>query len=177
MRTVLLVIGFCVVIFAGAWIIASMIETPETNLPAPQQRVIGTPETAVVVDYEGQIKALQTEIASLKSQITQRTSQEELYRQYALQDYYRSSRVIRDDEYDLEVTVEDDEGDPIENAEVRLTNGVSKTRDTDEDGTVEFLNLDEDCYEVRVERSGYETEEKDICIDDDDDMTFRLSRD
>lgn len=178
MRTLLMVVGFCIVVFAGAWMIASMMEVAEKPAAAQQrQTVIMPPQTVVVNDYESQIKSLQTEVSSLKDDLS--TAKQQYQREYQMQyTYYTQDYLDRhsdtNDEFDLTVVVKDEDGDPIENAEVRITDDVTKTRDTDEDGEARFSNLDEDCYDIRVKMSGYGTEEDSICLEDDERVTIRL---
>jgi hypothetical protein len=178
MRNAILVIGFCIVIFAGAWIIASMMEL--SNKPVIIERsqpVIMPPQTVVINDYESQIKSLQAEVTTLQNEALtakqdyQRQYQQELIRTYYDDYYYNDYYVDRhstSDEHDLTVVVKDDSGDPIEGAEVELTDGVSKDRETDEDGEVQFNNLDDDCYDLDVSASGFGSESREVCIDGDD---------
>jgi hypothetical protein len=180
MRNAILVIGLCIIVFAGAWVIATMMEGPKTSIQVERTTpVIMPPETVVVNDYEGQINMLQAKVTSLENQLLtakqdyQRQYQQEMLRTYYSADYF--DRSSSDDTHDLTVVVEDQDGDPIEGADVELTDGVSKDRETDEDGEVEFRNLDDDCYDLDVSASGYDDYSREVCIDNDDrSVTVRL---
>ena len=78
--------------------------------------------------------------------------------------------------FDLTVVVRDEDGDRVEDARVRLENADEETEYTDEDGEAFFSRLQEDCYNIRVSKSGYETENTRKCIEDDEKITIRLER-
>jgi hypothetical protein len=80
-----------------------------------------------------------------------------------------------DDEWDLTVRVRDEDGDPIEDARVRIENGDSESENTDEDGEAEFNNIEEDCYDIEVSAEGYEDETDEICVEDDERVNIRMS--
>jgi hypothetical protein len=83
----------------------------------------------------------------------------------------------REEDSNLWVKVEDDEGDDLEDARVRVRNGDSETGYTDRDGEVDF-ELDPDDYDVIASKPGYATEERDIEIEEDEtrSIRFRLER-
>jgi hypothetical protein len=83
--------------------------------------------------------------------------------------YYRYYDDYRydDDEWDLTVIVEDEHGDEIRGARVEVENHDDDVEYTDSDGEAEFRNLEEDCYDITVEKSGYKDERRDICLSRD----------
>jgi hypothetical protein len=83
----------------------------------------------------------------------------------------------REEDSNLWVKVEDDEGDDLEDARVRVRNGDSETGYTDRDGEVDF-ELDPDDYDVIASKPGYATEERDIEIEEEEtrSIRFRLER-
>lgn len=81
-----------------------------------------------------------------------------------------------DDEWDLTITIKDnDNGDRIEDAYVRIENGDDHSKYTDEDGEVKFRNIEEDCYDIEVEKSGYRNEDDYTCIHRDRKITIYLA--
>jgi hypothetical protein len=82
-----------------------------------------------------------------------------------------------DEDSNLWVKVEDDEGDDLEDARVRVRNGDSETGYTGRDGEVEF-ELEPDNYDVIASKPGYGPEERDVDIEEGETMSirFRLDR-
>jgi hypothetical protein len=93
--------------------------------------------------------------------------------------YYDDDRRHRyyDDEWDLTVVVEDEHGDEIKNARVEVENHDDDVEYTDSDGEAEFRNLEEDCYDIEVSKSGYEDEHRDLCLYRDRTIYFELEDD
>lgn len=80
-------------------------------------------------------------------------------------DYWYYKKYI--DEYDLEIVVVDDlTRNRIENAYVRAKGLDYETGYTGQDGTIEFRNLREDCYSVKVEADGYDIDYINVCLED-----------
>ncbi len=81
------------------------------------------------------------------------------------------------DEVDLTVSVEDEDNDPIEDAEVEVENGDDETEDTDDEGEA-YFSLEPDDYEITVSKDGYETETRDIELEEGEPETedFTLER-
>lgn len=80
-----------------------------------------------------------------------------------------------DNEYDLTVIVKDSSnGEYLEDAHVEIENGDYKSRLTDDDGEASFRNIEEDCYDVKVSKSGYYSEFEDVCVSRDRKLTVRL---
>jgi hypothetical protein len=185
MKTMLMVVGLCIVVFAVVWAAVTLVDMQEETKLSVQHKTIEPPQTVVITDYASQVETLQAQITTLKAQLAHASIVKPCPQPvvtpvyYRTEDYYYdrnyNERNNNNDNLDLLVTVENDNGDPIENAEVRLTDGITRTHDTDEDGETEFTNLDEDCYNIRVKKSGFDTEEREICIEDDRTVTFRLS--
>jgi len=65
--------------------------------------------------------------------------------------------------YTLTFVVEDEEGDPIEGANIEID---STENITDENGEAVFKNLESGTYNYTVEREGYETVEGEVTIDE-----------
>lgn len=101
------------------------------------------------------------------------------YYAQSLSDYYTPRYIYSrtDREYDLLVVVRDDDRDRLEDAYVRVENSDSYSRHTDEDGEAGFNNLEEDCYDIRVTKSGYDAEEDRVCLRDDETVRITLHRD
>ena len=75
----------------------------------------------------------------------------------------------------LNVTVEDEDGDPLEDAEVSVENGVDVSNMTDADGLTTFELPDGD-YTVTGEKDGYEDASTDVTIDgEDENITLTLA--
>ncbi len=93
-------------------------------------------------------------------------------------DFRASSRQDQrgDDAY-LEVRVRDEESRNLENTRVRVENGDTEVKYTDDDGEVDF-ELEPDEYEVRASKDGYRTEERDVELEEDETelLNFRLER-
>jgi len=193
MRTPILVVTLCILVFAGAWLLLTVTEPREPVVKVVKyvpDKVISQPQTVVIEDKNAEMETLKKEISDLKEQIeTQNTRDRYGYRDYSdyyyrdyYDDYYDDRYYYKDryddDEWDLEVRVKDDEdGDPIDDARVKVTNGDSEVEYTDNDGEAEFRNLEEDCYDIRVTADDYDSEEDDICLRDDERITIRLDRD
>jgi len=75
----------------------------------------------------------------------------------------------------LEVLVEEMDGDNIENARVRVSNGETIVQRTNRQGRTSF-SLEEGEYELRASRNGYIAQTRDIEIDEGEDSfeSFRL---
>ncbi len=71
---------------------------------------------------------------------------------------------LKENTYDLKFIIIDEEDDPIEGANVTL-NDMENT--TDEEGEVLFRDLEPGEYNYTVEKTGYETVERSLIIDDD----------
>lgn len=71
---------------------------------------------------------------------------------------------LKENTYDLKFIIIDEEDDPIEGANVTL-NDMENT--TDEEGEVLFRDLEAGEYNYTVEKTGYETVERSLIIDDD----------
>lgn len=78
-----------------------------------------------------------------------------------------------DGESELRVIVEDEDDSQLEDARVRVRNGETFVERTDDDGEADF-ELESDQYNVRVSKSDYATEDRDITLDDEDDRTVRF---
>ena len=80
-------------------------------------------------------------------------------------------------EGELHANVEDAEGNPIEDAEIRAENSETLTRFTDIDGEA-YLDLNADTYDVRVSKTGFRTETRTVTIEEDETNTehFTLDR-
>ena len=72
-----------------------------------------------------------------------------------------------EDEYELTVDVEDEDGDNIENARVELSNGVDFVDQTGSNGKA-YFSLENGDYDLKVEKEGYNDEERDFSIDGSD---------
>ena len=83
---------------------------------------------------------------------------------------------VSDSDTGLDVYVEDEDGDDLEDARVRVRNGDSDVDYTDDDGE-SFFDLEPDDYEVRVSKSGYETEERDVEIEQNERRYLRFELD
>jgi len=85
---------------------------------------------------------------------------------------------FRDDasgnEASLRVLVEDEDDNELEDARVRVRNGDTQTRYTDDDGEANF-DLEPDDYEIRVSKDGYDPEERDIELDEGETQTERFT--
>ncbi|QKQ98869.1 hypothetical protein GKQ38_05090 [Candidatus Nanohaloarchaea archaeon] len=71
------------------------------------------------------------------------------------------------DEYELAVDVEDEDGDSIENAEVTVSNGVDLEDETNSNGR-SYFSLENGDYELEVSKSGYETVERSFSVSGED---------
>ena len=91
-------------------------------------------------------------------------------------------RVSLEETHTLTVSVEDGDEDPIEGVAVTVSDGTDDEDDdddendlevidegeTDEDGVVEFTDLEDGEYTVHAEADGYEEADEDVEIDGDD---------
>jgi uncharacterized membrane protein len=78
-----------------------------------------------------------------------------------------------EEEFDLDVTVEDSEtDDAIENARVSVDGA---TRETDDDGEVDF-RLEESVYDIFVSADDYYSEYRTVTLDEDRDIEIELDR-
>ncbi|MBN1157126.1 carboxypeptidase regulatory-like domain-containing protein [Candidatus Woesearchaeota archaeon] len=131
------------------------------------------PATFVIEKKNPEMELLVQKIESLERSFNQRST--EYYTQRYIEHY--SGYTYRDEEYDLEITVKDDDsGGRIKDARVHIEDGESKTRHTDDDGEVTFYNLEEDCYEIEVTADNYHADYKRVCLDDDDEITIMMER-
>ncbi|MBC5792968.1 MAG: carboxypeptidase regulatory-like domain-containing protein [Nanohaloarchaea archaeon] len=82
-----------------------------------------------------------------------------------------------EEEVDLTVSVEDEDNDPIEDAEVEVENGDDESDETDDEGEA-YFSLEPDDYEITVSKDGYETETRDIELEEGEPETedFTLER-
>ncbi len=130
------------------------------------------PANFVVEKENPQLTMLAQRLDSIEKSINQKET--EYYTQRYIEHY---SGYNYDEEYDLEITVKDDDsGGRIDDARVHIEDGESKTRRTDEDGEAAFYDLEEDCYDVEVTADDYYSEDRRICLEDDEAMTVRLER-
>ena len=72
-----------------------------------------------------------------------------------------------DDEYELTVDVEDEDGDNLENARVEISNGVDMVDQTGSNGRA-YFSLENGDYELEVSKDGYDDEDRDFEIDSSD---------
>lgn len=72
-----------------------------------------------------------------------------------------------DDEYELTVDVEDEDGDNLENARVEISNGVDMVDQTGSNGRA-YFSLENGDYELEVSKDGYDDEDRDFSIDSSD---------
>jgi hypothetical protein len=176
----ILVVGAAwVVVVAGSTDVKQPVRTEIRYVPQPVPVV----ESGEIVQV-GQLKAensnLERQLAASRNELTICQQQKIAYDSYKRDTYDRSDSYFyddnnNDDEWDLLVRVRDDDtGDPIEDARVRVENGDDDSEYTDDDGEAEFNNLEDDCYDIEVSADGYEDEEDDICLDDDERITIRL---
>ena len=160
-----------IAIVGAAWIILMFVEsqsTPPTyyapvqyQSPQPVTYVMGP--TAEDTRQQMQQQQLQQENRRLRMQ----------YDDLANDLYERESRRI-----DLTVIVRDDEdGDRIEDAKVRIEDGEDDIDYTDDDGEAHFYNLRRDCYDIRVSADDYDSESRTFCLEDDERISFSLDRD
>jgi hypothetical protein len=173
-------IAMSIIVVGLAWlIVAGINQTPEI-------REVSVPYPVTIIDSSMvvQVNQLKAEIADIQAQL--KTAREDLYICQQRIDYgtpsydtywsdynYRTSNG-----WDLTVRVRDDDtGDPIEDARVRVMDGDSDSDYTDEDGEAFFSNLEEDCYDIEVSADGYDDEDDDICLEDDERITIRMMSD
>ena len=132
-----------------------------------------------------QITQLRSEVASLKKAIEDKDSDNYVrdYRRYYNDYYYDRNYLYRDhyydryhhdDEWDLTVYVEDEDGDGIDDARVHIEDGDEKTRHTNSDGKVRFYDLEDDCYDIEVDADGYDDYDDDFCLHRDRTITIEL---
>ncbi len=80
------------------------------------------------------------------------------------------------DDARLEVRVEDENGDDLEDAFAEVENGDFRSKYTDEDGEVYFW-LEPGDYEVHVSKNRYETESRNVELDENDYRTLSFELD
>ncbi len=73
----------------------------------------------------------------------------------------------------LDITVEDEDGDPIEDAYIYIDDDYEGK--TDDDGEFEFDHSLDDPFELKVKKTGYETWEEEI-DEDEDSVTVELEK-
>lgn len=100
-------------------------------------------------------------------------SEQDIY-DYTNYDEYYYYHSLRTGNSDLTVRVKDEDGDAIDGAKVAIDNSEEDSDYTDEDGKARFSNIENDCYSVRASKSGYVTEDHNVCIHDDKQVTFVL---
>jgi hypothetical protein len=181
-------IALSIVLVGAAWLIVAGINMTA----APEIREIPVPYPVTIVDsgMVVQVNQLKAENTNLQAQLT--AAREDLsvcqqkiyygtssYGSYSSYDDYRADLNYRTSgEWDLTVRVRDDDtGDPIEDARVRVMDGDSDSDYTDEDGEAFFSNLEEDCYDVTVRADGYDDESDEICLEDNERITIRMMSD
>ena len=134
-------------------------------------------------DYEKEINDLKRKIIALENDKIALNSDVQRYKNLYENYKYDYFKWYNDYDEDIDITIavyDDYDQDPIEDARVRIENDKSETEYTDDDGEVEFRNLDEDCYDIRISASDYETLKRTRCLDEDDDghkFVFYLDRD
>ncbi|MFB6292119.1 MAG: carboxypeptidase regulatory-like domain-containing protein, partial [Candidatus Nanohaloarchaea archaeon] len=77
---------------------------------------------------------------------------------------------------ELSVFVEDRNGNDLQDARVRVENGETEVEYTDSNGKADFF-LEEGWYDVTVSKSGYETETRDVRVNEDEETVIRLGLD
>jgi hypothetical protein len=171
-------IALATIVVGVAWVIVVGVSQ------APETKEVYVPYPVTIVDQSNavQVEQLKAENANLNRQLI--TARDDLsicqqridyensadYDQYRYDTYYGSDGV-----WDLTVRVRDDDtGDPIEDARVRVENGDTDSDYTDEDGEAFFSNLEEDCYDIEITADGYEDENDDFCLEDDERITIRM---
>jgi hypothetical protein len=87
-------------------------------------------------------------------------------------EFYRGETGDEDDAR-LRVIVDDEDDDPLENARIDVSNGDDRTRYTDEDGETEFW-LEPGDYSVEASKNGYESENRDVELEEDERRTVRF---
>ena len=75
------------------------------------------------------------------------------------------------DYYDVDFTVNDEDGDPLDGAAVKLNN---ITRTTDADGLAAFTDVAAGTYDWEVSKAGYHSETGEIVVDDDKEVSVEL---
>lgn len=73
----------------------------------------------------------------------------------------------------LEVNVEDQDDDSLEDARVEVENGEDRVRYTDDEGEASFW-LEADDYDVEVSKDGYESEDRSVELEEDDERSIRF---
>lgn len=125
------------------------------------------------------------QINDLRGQLTQARADVDYYKNLNEQQVgqnYMTQRYIthyiegtHENSYDLIVTVKNEDGDRLADAYVRVENSDSTSKHTDDDGEARFNSLEEDCYDVRASKSGYNSESDSVCLEDDERLTVRLA--
>lgn len=87
---------------------------------------------------------------------------------------FELSRSDTDQDSRLDVVVEDLDGDPIRNADVRVRNGETRRGETGSSGRTSFI-LGPDTYDVTVSKSGYLTEDREVELRRGDSKTLRFT--
>jgi len=197
-RTPILVVSFCLILFFGAWIIVTIIEfdhEADGNVVLSTQPKITIIESSIPQNTH-EIDQLKAEITSLKKTVEEKPKDQDYqydrYNQrpymryyndyYDNYDYYDNhyydyndyDRRYNDDEWDLTVYVEDEDGNDIEDARVRVEDGDHKTKYTDNDGRARFYDLEDDCYDIEVDADGYDDYDDDFCLHRDRSITVEM---
>lgn len=167
LRQLLILVSLFILIFGAIWLFMVLGEPEVVTVTRTEYTTQYVPQIIRIEDTD-RIEELERELARVKAELQQTRNQRDYYQ------YERFYERDSDDEYDLDVRVRDEDGEPIENARVRVENGDTEVEYTDEDGEARFNNLEEDCYDIRVSADGYDTEYDDICLDDDERITIRL---
>ena len=68
-------------------------------------------------------------------------------------------------EADLMVYVQDNHGNDLEDARVEIQDGSNDVEYTDGNGKAAFNNINNDCYDIRVSKSGYHDSTDHTCVD------------
>lgn len=175
-----LLVAMCVISMGGILLIVYLVDGGNTIVytqPAPVSYVRVVPQQVYVSDVQVTSTTLAQKPAYDKLAMMQRQinylEDENMYlnsryntlsREIDDEDYYHHDD--NNDEADLTVYVEDEDGDDIEDAKVRIQDGDDDIDYTNENGKAVFYNIDPDCYDVTVTKSGYFDEETSICLDD-----------
>ncbi|MFB6192807.1 MAG: carboxypeptidase regulatory-like domain-containing protein, partial [Candidatus Nanohaloarchaea archaeon] len=98
------------------------------------------------------------------------------YEKWESSDEIIVSSTGEDEENKLTVDVEDRDGDNIENAEVRISNGADREKETDENGRARF-ELENGDYELEVSKEGYRDITREFSINGEDkELDITLSK-
>jgi len=172
MRILLVLVSALVILLGITYLVILAVGPQEKTIVQTRYIQTAPPQTVVINDNAAVIDRLESQIDNLERQL-QVERNNRVYNE-RVRYVYRDRH--DDDEWDLKVWVEDEDGDPIDDARVRVENGDTEIEYTNDNGRAIFRDLEEDCYDIEVEASGYLDEDDDICLDDDESITIELEQ-